>query len=394
MNRFKFFLFAYWHDRRWEQFVGATVKIWDLAQNLSDLGHDVTLFLPKYNFTTANSSIKIVEIPLFNFPLLRSISFKLFLAFYLLLSFSKTRPDVVYMRRMGSILPGIYARVVNAVFFYEVNDDPYRKDYHEGPLIAFRIRKAMSEWQDEINFYLCQRAFVITRQILEKIEKRNPGLQNHKLVEMPSGANSRLFSPMPQTEARSRLNLDFQKKYIGFAGTLLKHQGINVLIDAAPSILKKETSGAFLIIGEGPMKDIWINDVEKQNLGEHFIFTGQIDYQDLPKWINAMDICVAPFLSNTGLRSPAKIFDYMSCGRPVVASDIVGTTDIFLESGAIRLIEPGNAEILSTAIVELLRNPSEANTMGKNGRKFIIEKYDRKFMAKRICAEAVSCKPN
>jgi glycosyltransferase involved in cell wall biosynthesis len=393
MNRFKFYLFAYWYDPRWEKFVGATVKIWDLAQNLSNLGHDVTLFLPRYNFNNRVSSINVVEIPFLNLPFLRSLSFKLFLAFYLLSFFINKRPDVVYTRRMGSILPGIYAKLVNAVFFYEINDDPYRRAYQEGSLIAFRIRKTISEWQDEINLYLCQRAFVITRKILEKIEKYNPGLQNHKLVEMPSGANSELFRPISQKECRAIINIDFEKKYIGFAGTLLKHQGINVLINAAPLILKKETSSAFIVIGEGPMKDIWINDVERHNLKEHFIFTGQIDYQDLPKWINAMDICVAPFLSNVGLSSPVKIFDYMSCGKPVVASDIEGTTDIFSASGAIKLIEPGSAEGLSNAIVDLLRHPSKSNKMGKNGRKFILETYDRKSIAKRIYEEAVSCKP-
>ena len=57
MNPYRFFIFAYWHDPRWKQYVGATVKIWDLANNLDNLGHEVYLFLPKYDFDTSESRI-------------------------------------------------------------------------------------------------------------------------------------------------------------------------------------------------------------------------------------------------------------------------------------------------------------------------------------------------
>lgn len=384
-----FYIFAYWHDSRWEKFVGATVKIWDLSQNISKLGHNATLFLPRKNFDLDESVVKIVEIPYLNLPFLRFLSFNIFLVIYLFMYSFRERPDVVYVRRMASIIPCIYARLVSSVFFYEVNDDPYRKDFHEGSLVAFRVRTFISEWQDKINLKLCHRASVVTHQIIEKILKKNPDLRAKKLIELPSGANCDLFSPMPIKKCRLRLDLDLDKKYIGFVGTLLKHQGIETLIDAAPTIIKDVPECVLFIIGEGPMKDRWMNEVGRQDLGKYFIFTGQVDYKDMPMWINAMDVCVAPFLNSAGLRSPVKIFDYMSCGKPVVASSIEGTTDVFEHSKAIGLIEPGNAEVLSKSIIGLLCNQEKADTMGKNGRAFILEKYDRKAMAKRICDEAI-----
>lgn len=392
MKPYKFFIFAYWHDPRWKKFVGATVKIKDLAQNLSVLGHDVTLFLPRYHFGIENSSIKIVEIPFINLPLLRFLSFNLALTFFLLMTVFKTRPDVVYMRRMGSILPGIYARLVNSLFFYEINDDPYRRIYQEGSLMSFRIRKFISEFQDKINLKLCQRAFVITKEILEKILIENPELQAKKFVELPSGANTDLFRPLPVRECRARLNIDLEEKHVGFAGTLLRHQGIDVLVDAAPLILDREPSTRFVIIGEGPMKETWMNAVESKGLNMRFLFPGQIDYEDMPTWISAMDICVSPFVQSAGLRSPVKIFDYMACGKPVIASKIEGTTDIFNQSEAIKFVEPGDTEALSDAIIDLLANQKKAAQLGENGRRFIVAKYDRKVLANRIYKEAFSCK--
>ncbi|MCP4681815.1 MAG: glycosyltransferase family 4 protein, partial [Desulfobacterales bacterium] len=99
--------------------------------------------------------------------------------------------------------------------------------------------------------------------------------------------------------------------------------------------------------------------------------------------------CVAPFLPSAGLRSPVKIFDYMACGRPVVASRIAGTTDIFADSGAIRLVPAGDSKMLANGINELLSNREEAKKMGEKGRAFILEKYDRRIIAKRISDEAL-----
>ncbi len=70
-----------------------------------------------------------------------------------------------------------------------------------------------------------------------------------------------------------------------------------------------------------------------------------MDYEVVPFLINLADICVAPFISKrnekTGV-SPLKIFEYMACGKPVIASRIKGLE--FLEAGrAGRLTEPGDA---------------------------------------------------
>jgi glycosyltransferase involved in cell wall biosynthesis len=385
-----FYLFAYWHDSRWKKFVGATVKIWDLAQNLSKQGHNVTLFLPRYHFDIDESSVKVVEIPFLDLPFLRLISFNFFLFFFLLLSLFRIRPDIVYVRRMGSIIPGIYASLVKAIFFYEVNDDPYKKAYHEGSLTAFRLQSYISEKQDEINLKLCRRAFVITKEISEKIQRLNSGLEADKLIIMPSGTNIDLFKPMNRRECRVHLSIQPNKKYIGFAGTLLKHQGIEVLINASHTILKNESSSTFLVVGEGPMKEIWMKEVERQDLKDCFIFAGQVDYEDMPYWIGAMDICVAPFLRTAGLRSPVKIFDYLACGRPVVASNIEGTTDIFAGTGAITLVEPENPQILAGAIIDLLGNKEKAKRMGQKGRSLVVKNYDRQSIAKTVSGEAYS----
>ena len=43
-------LIAYWHDPRFKKLTGGLIRMFELADNLTKLGHDVTLILPKLGF--------------------------------------------------------------------------------------------------------------------------------------------------------------------------------------------------------------------------------------------------------------------------------------------------------------------------------------------------------
>jgi len=383
-KQMRILLFAYWHDEGWKGFVGATVKIWDLAHNMARLGHEVALFLPRYEFPTANLPFRLVRIPLLDFPLLRSLSFSFFLTIFLIRRRLRFRSDVVYIRRGISLIPAIYANLTNSILIYEVNDDPYADHDVKSMGILSRFDRWLSIKTDEIALSWCDAAFVITRQIADKIIPRLPQINPSKIHIVPSGTNTTLYRPMDKSQCRLMLHLYPFRKHIGFMGTLLEHQGVNILIDASPSVIKSFPDAVFVIIGEGPMNEPWRQRVKEMSLQDHFLFTGQIDYEQTPLWINAMDVCAAPFSKRAGLRSPVKIFDYLACGKPVVAARIPGTTDIFEDSGAVRLVEPENNDALAAAIADILADAEKAITMGMKGRGLVETRYDRKLIAKKI----------
>ena len=55
-----------------------------------------------------------------------------------------------------------------------------------------------------------------------------------------------------------------------------------------------------------------------------------------------------------------------------------------MEGECVILIPPEDYQSLAKAIIELLSNPTKTEKMGKNGRKFIVEKYSRKSVAKKV----------
>jgi glycosyltransferase involved in cell wall biosynthesis len=206
------------------------------------------------------------------------------------------------------------------------------------------------------------------------------GLPAAKILVFPSGTDTSLFYPMDKEAAYQKIGVDPSQHYVGFIGSFLAHQGIDMLIDAAPLILEEKPDTRFLLVGDGPMRSVWNETIQKMGLKEHFIFTGHVPYREVPDYIGAMDICVAPHHRETNQASPVKLFDYMASARPIVASNIEVVEEIIAGCGCAVLIEPDNHEKLAEGILSLLRNPSLADELGKRGRRMALARYDRRIL--------------
>ena len=387
-QQLSFLLFAYWFDPRWKGFVGASVKIRDLAMNLTQMGHQVTLFLPECGFAGKELPFAVIETPFLNVPGLRSISYNVLLFCLLIRHWLSLRPDIVYLRRTSLIVPLVYAGMKRARFFFEVNDDPFVSRREEGNRVKFRLRSFLSEALDRINIRFADRCFVISDTVIKKIKRRMPAVPLEKMVVMPSGANTDLMRPMEKAKACHELGLIADSRYIGFAGTLLAHQGLQYLIEAAPGIIETVPAARFLIVGDGPMKHTLVEQAGRKKMDNVFIFTGAIDYDLLPLWINAMDICVAPYTGDAGLRSPVKIFDYLACGKPVVASDVTGITEIFRKAPQVFLVRPDSPDALAEAVTDILALPGQALEERRAAHRWIKDRFDRRMIAKLVADES------
>ncbi len=108
----------------------------------------------------------------------------------------------------------------------------------------------------------------------------------------------------------------------------------------------------------------------------------------MPTYIAALSLGVAPFLGTRGETSPLKIFDYLACARPVVASRIDAVEDIIASCEAVIAVPPEDAEALASAINQVLADPARAAKLGARGRTFIVEHHSWRQMAEET-AEAL-----
>jgi glycosyltransferase involved in cell wall biosynthesis len=100
------------------------------------------------------------------------------------------------------------------------------------------------------------------------------------------------------------------------------------------------------------------------------IFTGRRD--DVPAVTDALDVAVLPsYREAQGL----SVLEAMARSRPVVASNVGGIPEMIEDGRTGLLVEPHDAEGLSTAIVRLLVDHPFADTIGRAGHDLVHERF-------------------
>jgi glycosyltransferase involved in cell wall biosynthesis len=305
------------------------------------------------------------------------------------------RYEVIYARDfhtvMVALIPSLLARR-NMVF--EVNglaseEQKLRCGPGSGRIFGLLLKKA-EKWAAKS----ADRIVAVTPQIASYFGQdlhRQPG----KVKVVSNGVNIKRFYPIDNEKLllhwKTRLGITEGDRVVAFVGNLAPWQGLNTLIDSAFHILSREEKLKFLIVGDGLLKGDLVRKVLDSGFEKQFIFTGMVDYEDVPFLINIADICVAPFILQrnkmTGL-SPLKIFEYMACGKPIVSSRIEGLEFIESEKAGY-LTEPDDPIGLEEALSDLIKDPERRRCMGRTGLQIVREKFD--WESKVVEIERILC---
>ncbi|PIX95484.1 MAG: glycosyltransferase family 4 protein, partial [Ignavibacteria bacterium CG_4_10_14_3_um_filter_37_18] len=104
------------------------------------------------------------------------------------------------------------------------------------------------------------------------------------------------------------------------------------------------------------------------------IFTGFIDYDEIPKYHNMIDISV--FVSIDDSESfGVSVLEAMACAKPVIVSDAGGLPEVVKKNVTGLIVERKNSVQTSNAIEELLLNKDMRLKFGANGRERVKNKY-------------------
>lgn len=83
---------------------------------------------------------------------------------------------------------------------------------------------------------------------------------------------------------------------------------------------------------------------------------------------------------------PVKMFEYMAAGIPVIASDIPLWRGIVQGSGCGICVNPLDPAAIAAAIDYCVQHPAAARSMGQNGRRAIVERYNWPVESEKLIA--------
>lgn len=367
------------------------VHVMEIIRNLKKIGCEITLFAPHpriKNQMPKVSQLRIRHLPNSNLPILRSITIEFCLFFYLLFYSIRQKPQLFYTR-MGwfMISPLLVSKLVHRPHIIEVNGLVCEEATMSGGSNAVIFIITLIE---RTNYKFSSKIVAVTKGLKKEIQVLYK-LQASKIVVIQNGVNIDLFRQMNVMGVRKKLNLNQNRNYVCFVGNLAPWQGVEYLIQSAPLILKENPNVKFLIVGDGRMKEELVELAAKTGVSDKFIFTGAVHYEEVPKYINASDVCVVSKKPLKSGYSPLKLYEYMACGKPVVASNLPGF-EILEENDAGVLVEPENPEELAKAIVKLLKDEKLRAEMGRNGREYVVKNHSWESVARRVaevCESAV-----
>lgn len=161
----------------------------------------------------------------------------------------------------------------------------------------------------------------------------------------------------------------------GYVGMMGQQDGIDYLLRSL-GILRHEyrrTDWRCLLIGKGPAMGALQQLAAQLQISDQVHFTGMVDYEQVPRYIAATDICVVPDPSNeyNNHSTLVKIMEYMAQAKPVVAFDLpehrvtAGDTALYAK--------PNEERDFAEQLLRLMDDPKLRRSLGEAGRERVID---------------------
>lgn len=363
-----------------------TRHVFATCRQFAAIGHETVLFVPDLGERRELPGVSIVPVPvLIRRPAFTYFSFHAFLFLYLFYYCLFNKPDAVYTRHQALEW---WATWLKAIFGFR-----YAVEVNGLALVELKLHRVSSwivsltrflEW---VGFRLPDLWVVPTVQIRDFLCEEY-GLDPERFLVIHNGADPDLFCPMDPAQCRRQLGLDSQAKYLLFMGAFRKWHGILELVGIMPDLVQRIPHLRLMLVGEGELLPELRRRVADLGLEHCVLFCGRKASAQIPLYINAADVCLVPFFDErsplTGL-SPLKLFEYMACGKPVIASAVGGLDPLFQTYQMGEAIASSDPRSWAPAIAALTGNPDRMRECGENGRKAVLEKFNWNSICLRIC---------
>ena len=203
------------------------------------------------------------------------------------------------------------------------------------------------------------------------------GVPGTRIDVIPHGSYLPFISEVPTQEAaRARLGLPEGAKVLLFFGQVKEVKGLDLLVRAMPQVLREHPEAVLLVAGR-----VWKDDfrryrkqIEALGISENCVLHIRfIPDADVAAYYTAADVVVLPYrrIYQSGVLLMA-----MSYGKPVVASDLPGMTEVVSHGANGYLFAAGDVGSLAGTLVDVLGDTGGLRRVGERALLHVQEHHD------------------
>jgi glycosyltransferase involved in cell wall biosynthesis len=282
------------------------------------------------------------------------------------------------------------ARLKRAAFVVEVRD-LWPAIFVELGVLRNQMVIRLLEFMELAAYRAAAAVVVVTEGFRDDLVRR--GVPAAKIHVIPNGADLARFGLHPADNDAARAELgarpgDTLVVYVGAHG--ISH-GLESVAEAAAKLAGEPIHFAF--VGEGAHKERLQARVRDLGLSNVTMRPG-VARDHVARLLAAADICLVP-LRDVPLFSsfiPSKIFEYLAASRAVIGSVRGEPARILAGAGAV-VVEPEDPGSLAEAVRDLASDPERRAAMGRRGRRYVAEHFDRAELAARYRSILVEAAP-
>jgi glycosyltransferase involved in cell wall biosynthesis len=251
-------------------------------------------------------------------------------------------------------------------------------------LIMERLARKIDAWVfSRADHILCVSA-ILAGEVLQR------GANTECVHVLPNAIDpGRFRSPRPASSLRTRLGLE-DSVVIGHVGLFYRWDRLDVLIEVVKRIRDAQPNVKVLLVGDGPEMENLKQTVRRLEMENDVILPGPVHSDDVPAYIDAMDICVLP--DSNAFGSPIALFEFMAMGKPCVVPDLGPMRDVIEDGVTGIMFTNGDFAAFGSTLLRLIGDPALRLQLGARARDTVFKRHtwavNARFVAQLAAGES------
>ena len=285
-----------------------------------------------------------------------------------------TRPDILHAHSpVLNALPALWAgRAAKLPVVYEIRGFWEDAAVDHGTTTEGSLRYRATRGMETYAAKRVDHVFTICQGLKGDLLDR--GVDPARISVVPNAA-----TPEPSSERRvpdSALadTLGLQGcTVLGFVGSFYAYEGLDLLIEVMPALLRARPELRLLLVGGGPCEAALKDKAAALGLDQFVRFTGRVPHSHVDRYYDLIDLLVYPRhpMRLTELVTPLKPLECMSQGRVLLASDVGGHRELVDDGVTGYLFKAGDGNSLQQRVLQVLASREEWPDIQANGLAFV-----------------------